>query len=119
MTTPRDPEAPAAVHRLAEVLEEVRVGVPTTRDAAFDTLRRLLAVHVGGQLGRPRGPLGMAWHGRVARSQRAIAASVAFLEMVRRDSLDFVIEAGLLEEILTDYLTSGEVEPPEAGSAGE
>ena len=118
MTTPPEPEAPAAVHRLAEVLEEVRVGVPTKRDAAFDTLRRLLAVHVDGQFGRPRETFSAAWNGRAARSQRAIAASVAFLEMVRRDSLDFVIEAGLLEEILADYLAPGEGAPTDARSQG-
>lgn len=117
VTTPTEPESLAAVHpRLAEVLTEVRVGVPTRRDAAFDTLRLLLAAQARADpLAQPRGPLSATWSGKASRSRRAIAASVAFLEMVRRDSLDFVIEAGLLEEIVADYLVPGEgAEAPEA-----
>ncbi|MHA6510647.1 hypothetical protein [Tessaracoccus sp. Y1736] len=122
VTTPPEPEALAEVHPpLAEVLHQVRVGVPQSRDAAFDTLRRLLAVHADPErLVAPRGSLGGTWNGKAARSQRAIAASIAFLEMVRRDSLDFVIEAGLLEEILDDYLAPGPAaEPPDAEKRGE
>ncbi|HSO69667.1 MAG TPA: hypothetical protein VLQ67_08515 [Arachnia sp.] len=121
MTTSPEPEALAAVYpRLAEALHEVRVGVPPSRDAAFDTLRRLLAVHVNTErLGQPHDPFAGTWNGKAARSQRAIAASVAFLEMVRRDSLDFVIEAGLLEEILADYLAPGPAAAPDAQGRGE
>lgn len=110
VTSPTEPESLAAVHpRLAEVLHEMRVGVPPRRDAAFDTLRRLLAAHASAEpFEQPYGPVSDTRSGKAVRSRRAIAASVAFLEMVRRDSLDFVIEAGLLEEIVADYLSSGE-----------
>ena len=101
---PLGPEALAVVQRrLLRELHEVRIGGPAQRDAAFYVFRRLLAASMAAD--RLCASLGMGgWPdaGRAARFHVAVSTSVTILECVHRDSLDFVIEAGLLEEILLD-----------------
>ncbi len=108
MMTPREAEALSVVHlRIVTVLDEVRVGVPPDRDAAFDHLRRLLAAAMAAEwLWQQPGSVLVHQRGR-APNHAAIAASVAYLEQAHRDSLDFVIEAALLEEIVTEHMAPG------------
>ncbi|MHA6523799.1 hypothetical protein [Tessaracoccus sp. G1721] len=98
------PEAFAVVHRrLLRELHEVRMGGPPQRDAAFDVFRRLLAASMAAdRLCASLGLDGWPDAGRAPRFHVAVSTSVTILECVHRDSLDFVIEAGLLEEILVD-----------------
>lgn len=108
MMTPREAQALSMVHRrMVTVLDEVRVGMPPGRDTAFDTLRRLLAASMAAErLWQPPGTALVRRPGR-APDHAAIAASVAYLEEAHRDSLDFVIEAGLLEELLAEHMAPG------------
>ncbi|MHA6513672.1 hypothetical protein [Tessaracoccus sp. Z1128] len=101
---PRDAEALAVVHRrLLRVLHEVRIGVPPGRDAAFNAFRRLLAAQMAAdRMCASLGFGGSPDQGRADRFHVAVSTSVTILECVHRDSLDFVIEAGLLEEMLAD-----------------
>lgn len=106
---PRDAEALAVVHRrLLRVLHEVRIGVPPGRDAAFNDFRRLLAAQMAAD--RMYASLGFGGppdQGWTNRFHVAVSTSVTILECVHRDSLDFVIEAGLLEEMLADPTRAG------------
>ena len=81
MMTPREAEALSVVHlRIVTVLDEVRVGVPPDRDAAFDHLRRLLAAAMAAErLWQQPGSVLVHQRGR-APNHAAIAASVAYLE---------------------------------------
>ena len=105
MMTPREAQALSMVHRrMVTVLDEVRVGMPPGRDTAFDTLRRLLAASMAAErLWQTQGTE-LVRHPGSGPDHAAITASVAYLEQAHRDSLDFVIEAGLLEELLADHM---------------
>lgn len=105
MMTPREAQALSMVHRrMVTVLDEVRVGMPPGRDTAFDTLRRLLAASMAAERLWQTPGTALVRHPGSGPDHAAIAASVAYLEQAHRDSLDFVIEAGLLEELLADHM---------------
>ncbi len=102
-------------HLILPLLHEVASSGPAARDAACDSVRRLLAAY----LAAPRRffASSTAFKG----FGLAVSHSVSYLEAIARDSLDFAIEIGLLEEVVADHiaaLTAGRIVPDAALSGG-
>ena len=87
--------------RILAALDEVGSAAPQGRDRAFVVFRRLLAATLAAQ--RWFAPSRLVRRHRSRRLERleaAIDTSVTVLEQIPRDSLDFLIEVRLLEELL-------------------
>ena len=85
---------------IAALLDQAGSSRPQARDVAFHAVRRLLAAHLAAQrLYVPRSAAG-------DRFALAITSSVACLECLPRESLDFSIEIGLLQEIVSDHVAT-------------